>query len=134
MGVPFNVSSFSVRQKSHGCNFQTIIHSFAWMDLAQRLRAGDSSLRKATNTLPWDLLSMALSRIDPTLRPYDTYLPPINSRQVQIRPLNSHDEVQSWMQLHRLNIIDDQRMWQSRIPMQRVHPIPRKIGVPSQTL
>jgi len=92
-----------------GRNFQTIIHSPAWVDLKLRLRIRGKNLPsgKVPNTLHWDLLSMAVSQIEPTLKPYDTYLPPLNSRRTQDGPLNSLDEVQSWTQLHRPKDTED---------------------------
>ena len=63
--------------------------------------------RKVLNTLHWDLLSMAGSQVEPTLKTYDTYLPPLNSHQVQDAPLNNLDEVYKWMQLHRPEAMDD---------------------------
>jgi len=92
-----------------GSNFQTIIHSPAWVDLKLRLRIRGKNLPsgKVPNTLHWDLLSMAVSQIEPTLKPYDTYLPPLNSRRTQDGPLNSLDEVQSWTQLHRPKDTED---------------------------
>jgi len=50
---------------------------------------------------------MAVSQIEATLKPYNTYIPPINSRRTQDRPLNSLDEVQNWVQLHRPNVTND---------------------------
>ena len=50
---------------------------------------------------------MAVSQIEPTLKPYDTNLPPVNSRWTQDSSLNSPDEVQNWMQLHRPRVNDD---------------------------
>jgi len=42
---------------------------------------------------------MAVSQVEPTLKPYDTYLPPLISHRVQDAPLNNLDEVNEWMQL-----------------------------------
>jgi len=50
---------------------------------------------------------MAVPHIEPTLKPYDTYLPPLNSHRVQDAPLSNLDEVQKWMQLHRPEATDD---------------------------
>jgi len=50
---------------------------------------------------------MAVSQVEPTLNPYETYLPPLNSHRVQDAPLNNLDEVHKWMQLHRPAATDD---------------------------
>jgi len=50
---------------------------------------------------------MATSQIEPTLRPYDMYLPPINSRRLQDSPLNNLEEVKAWMRCHRPGDIDN---------------------------
>jgi len=55
---------------------------------------------------------MVVSQVEPTLKPYDTYVPPLNSHQAQDGPLNSLDEVHRWMQLRRPNATED-REWQS---------------------
>ena len=55
----------------------------------------------------WDLLSMAVSQVEPTLKLYNTYLPPLNSHRAQDGPLNILDEVHKCMQLHRPNVTDD---------------------------
>jgi len=59
------------------------------------------------HNLHWDLLSMAVSQVEPTLKPYDNYIPPLNSHRVQDAPLNILDEVHKWMQLHRPAATDD---------------------------
>ena len=58
-------------------------------------------LEKGVHNLHWDLLSMAISQVEPTLKPYDTYLSPLNSHRVQDAPLKNLDEVYNWMRLHR---------------------------------
>jgi len=50
---------------------------------------------------------MATSQIEPTLRPYDMYLPSINSRRLQDSPLNNLEEVKAWMRRHRPGEIDN---------------------------
>jgi len=50
---------------------------------------------------------MAISQVEPTLKPYDTYLPPLNLHRVQVAPLKNLDEVHNWMQLHRPAATDD---------------------------
>jgi len=50
---------------------------------------------------------MAVAQIEPTLKPYDTYLPPINSRRLQDSPLNNLEEVAAWMHLHRPEDTDE---------------------------
>jgi len=50
---------------------------------------------------------MATSQIKPTLRPYDMYLPPINSRRLQDSPLINLKEVKAWMRRHRPGEIDN---------------------------
>ena len=52
---------------------------------------------------------MAVSQIEPTLEPYNTYLPPFNSHRTQDGPLNSLDQVNKWMQLHRPDVTDDRK-------------------------
>ena len=104
---PVNISLISLKLETHGRNFQTIIHSPAWMELLRILRGGESSSGRATNSLHWDLLSMTVSQIKPTLKPSNTYLLSVNSRRTQDSSLNSPDEVQNWMQLHRPNVNDD---------------------------
>ena len=63
--------------------------------------------RKGVHNLHWDLLSMATSQVEPTLKPYATYLPPLNSHWVQDVPLNNLHEVHKWMQLYRPEATDD---------------------------
>jgi len=62
--------------------------------------------RKGLLKLHWDLLSMAVSQVEPTLKPYDNYTHSLNSHRVQEAPLNL-DEVHNWMQLHRLAAMDN---------------------------
>jgi len=50
---------------------------------------------------------MAITQCEPTLKPYDTYLPPLNSYWAQDAPLNNLDEVHKWIQLHRPEAMDD---------------------------
>jgi len=102
-----SASELAMRVEAQGRSYQTNIHSPAGMDLVLRLRGQDSVSGKVFNTLHWDLLLMAVSQIEHTCKPYDTYLPPINSHRTQDRSPNCLDEVQNWMQLHRPDIIDD---------------------------
>jgi len=74
---PVNMCSMSLRVETQGRSYQATIHSPAWMDLIFRLRGQDSVSGKVSNTLNWDLPSMTVSQVEPTLKPYDTYLPPI---------------------------------------------------------
>jgi len=48
-----------------------------------------------------------ISQVELTFKPFDTYLPPLNSHRVQDVPLNNLDEVLKWMQLHRPEATDD---------------------------
>ena len=97
----------SVRTEAQGHSFQATIHSPAWLDLVYRSRGHGSVSGKVLHTLHWDLLSMAISQVEHTLKPYDTYIPPLNSHRVQDAPLNNLDEVHKWMQLHRPEAADD---------------------------
>jgi len=97
----------SSRTEAQGHTFQSTIHSPAWMDLVYRSRGRSLVSRKGLQTLNWDLLSMAVSQVEPTLKPYDSYLPPLYSHRVQDAPLNNLDEVHKWMQLYRLEATDD---------------------------
>jgi len=102
-----NTSSMSLRWASQGHTFQSPIHSPAWMDLVHRSRGRGLVSRKGLLKLHWDLLLMAISQDEPTLKPYDTYLPPLNSHRVQDTPLTNLDEVHNWMRLHRPTATDD---------------------------
>jgi len=62
---------------------------------------------KVSNTLQRDLLSMEVSQVEPTLKPYNTYLPSLNLHRAEDGPLNSFDEVHKWVQLHRLDATGD---------------------------
>jgi hypothetical protein len=104
---PFNTSSMSLRMEAQGHSYHETLHSPAWMDLVYRLRGQHPVSGKVSNTLHWDLLSMAVSQVEPTLEPYNTCLPPLNSHRAQDRPLNSLDEVHKWIQLHRPDATDD---------------------------
>jgi len=42
---------------------------------------------------------MVVSQVEPTLKQYENYLPPLNSHRTQYGPLNSFDDVYKWMQL-----------------------------------
>jgi len=70
------------------------------MDLVYRSRGCGLVWRKGLHNLHWDLLLMAVSQVEPTLKPYETYLPPLNSHRVQDAPLNNLDEVHEWIQFH----------------------------------
>jgi len=77
---PVNTSSMSLRTETLGHSYQATIHSPAWMDPVYRSRGqGPLASGKVLNTLHWDLLSMAISQVEPTLKPYDTYLLLLNS-------------------------------------------------------
>jgi len=95
-----------VRMEIQSHSYQATIHSPAWMDLVYRLRGQDPVSGNVSNTLHWDL-SMAISQFEPTLKAFDTCLPPLNSHRAQDGPLNNLDEVHKWMQLHRPNATDD---------------------------
>jgi len=77
------------------------------MDLVHRSRGCGLVSRKGLHNLHWDLLSMAISPVEPILKAYDTYLPPLNSHRVQDAPLNNLDWVHNWLQLHRPAATDD---------------------------
>ena len=104
---PINTSSMSLRSAAQGHTFQSTIHSPAWMDLVHRSRGRGLVSKKGFHNLHWDLLTMAISQVEPTLKPYDTYLPPLNSHRVQDAPLNDLDGVHNWMRLHRPAATDD---------------------------
>jgi len=104
---PVNTSSMSLRLEAQGHSYRATIHSPAWMDLMHRLRGQDLVSGKVSNTLHWDLLSMVISQVEPTLKPYDTYLHPLNSHRAQDGPLNNLAEVHKWMKLHRPDATDD---------------------------
>ena len=104
---PIKTSSMSLRPAAQGHTFQSTIHSPAWMNLVHRSRSRGLVSRKGLHNFQWDLLSMAVSQVEPTLKPYENYLPPLNSHRVQDAPLNNLDEVHKWMQLHRLAATDD---------------------------
>ena len=101
--------SISLKTEAQGHTFQSTIHSPAWMDLAYRSRGHGSVSGKVLHTLHWDLLSMAIFQVKPILRLFDTYLTPLNSHRVQDAPLNNLDEVHKWMQVHRLEDMDDKQ-------------------------
>jgi len=77
------------------------------MDLAHRSRGRGLVSKQGLHNLHWDLLSMAISQVEPILKPYDTYLPHLNSHRAQDAPLNKLDEVHNWMWLHRPAATDD---------------------------
>jgi len=104
---PVSTSPKSMRMEAQGHSYQAIIHGPAQMDLVYRLRGQDPVSGKIPNKLHWSFLSMTVSQVEPTLKLYDTYLPPLNPHQAQDGPLDSLDEVHKWMQLHRPDITDD---------------------------
>jgi len=104
---PINTSSMFLRAAMQGHTFQSTIYSPAWMDLVHRSRGRGLVSKKGLHNLHWDLLSMAISQVEPTLKPYNTYLPSLNSHRVQDTPLSNLDEVQNWMRLHRPAATDD---------------------------
>jgi len=75
------------------------------MDLVDRSRGRGLVSKKGLHNLHWDLLSMAVFQVEPTLKPYDNYLHPLNSHRVQDQ--NNLDEVHNWMQLRRPAATDD---------------------------
>ena len=66
---PINTSPMSLRPATHGHTFQSTIHSPAWMDLVHRSRGRGLVSKKGLHNLHWDLLSMAISQVEPTLKP-----------------------------------------------------------------
>ena len=97
----------SLRMEAQGHIYQATIYSPAWMDLVYTLRGQDPVSGNVPYNLHWDLLSMVVSQVEPTLKLYNTYLPPLNSHRAQDGPLNILDEVHKCMQLHRPNVTDD---------------------------
>jgi len=91
------MSSMSLRVETQGHSYQATIHSPAWMDLVHRLLGQDSVSGKVSNTLHWDLLSMVVSQVEPTLKLYENYIPPMNWHRTQDGPLHSLDKVNKWM-------------------------------------
>ena len=67
---PINTSSMFLRSATQGHTFQSTIHSPAWMDLVHRSRGRGLVSKKGLHNLHWDLLSMAISQVEPTLKPY----------------------------------------------------------------
>jgi len=104
---PINTSSVFLRPAIQGHTFQSTIHSPPWKDLVNRSRGRGLVSKKGLYNFHCDLLSMTISQVEPTLKPYDTYLPPLNSHRVQDAPLNNLDEVYDWMRLHRPAATDD---------------------------
>jgi len=104
---PINTSSMFLTPATQGHTFQSTIHSPAWMDLVHRSGGRGLVSKMGLHNLHWDVLSMAISQVEPTLKPYDTYLPPLNSHRVQDVPLNNLDEAHNWMRLHRPAATDD---------------------------
>jgi len=104
---PANKSHMTLRKDAHGPNHQTITHYPAWTNVSSRAQWCEPTDSKTTHTEHWNLLTMATSQIEPTLRPYDMYLPPINSRRLQDSPLNNLEEVKAWMRCHRPGDIDN---------------------------
>ena len=90
---PVNTSPKSLRMEAQGHSYQATIHSRALIDLVYRSRGHGSVSGKVLHTLHWDLLSMAISQVEPTHKPHDTYLPPLNLHWAQDAPLNNLDEV-----------------------------------------
>jgi len=52
---------------------------------------------------------MTVSQVEPTLKLYETYLPPLNPHRAQDGPFDSLDEVHKWVQLHRPDVADDRK-------------------------
>jgi len=94
---PVRASPMTLRQDSPAFNHQTITQCPAWTPLMSRVNVDGPSRPRTANTLQWNLLSMDMAQIEPTLKPYYTYLPPLNSRRLQHSPLNNLAEVQAWM-------------------------------------
>ena len=63
--------------------------------------------KKGLHNLHWDLPSVAISQVEPTLKPYDIYLSPLNLHRVQNAPLNNLDEAHNCMRLDRPAATDD---------------------------
>ena len=76
-------SSMALGQDTHSLNHHAITHSPAWTRLASRAKVTEPHRPGTANILHWNLLSMAVAQIEPILKPYDTYLPPLNSRHLQ---------------------------------------------------
>jgi len=100
---PINTSSAFLRTATQCHTFQSTIQNPVWMELVHRSRGHGLVSKKGLHNLHWDLLSMAISQVESTLK----YLPPLNSHRVQDAPLNNLDEVHNWMQLHRPAATDD---------------------------
>jgi len=124
---PVNTSSMSLRTEAQGHSFQSTRHSPAWMDLVYRSRGHGSVSGKVLHTLHWDLLPVAISQVEATLKPYDIYIPPLNSHRVQDAPLNNLDEVHKWMQLHRPEATDDRECGNLKFLCTLKTPSPERI-------
>jgi len=122
---PINTSSMSLRPATQSHTFQSTIHSPGWIDLVHRSRGRGLVSRKGLHNLHWDLLSMAISQVKPTLKPYHIYLPPLNSHRVQDAPLNNLDEVHNWMRLHRPAATGDRECGNLEF-LSSEHSIPRE--------
>jgi len=126
---PINTSSMSLRSAAQGHTFQSTIHSPASMDLVHRSRGRGLVSKKGVHNLNWDLLSMAIPQVEPTLKPYDVYLPPLNSHRVQDAPLNNLDGVHNWMRLHRPAATDDMSCGNLDFFVHSERSIPKENGV-----
>jgi len=98
------------------------------MDLVHRSRGRGLVSKKGLHNLHRDVLSMAISQAEPTLKPYDTYLPPLNSHRVKDAPLNNLDEVHNWMRLHRSTAKDDRECGNLEFLCTLNTPSPERMG------
>jgi len=117
-----NASCMSLRSAAQGHTFQSTIHSPAWMDLVHRSRGRGLVSKKGLHNLHWDLIF----QVEPTLKPYDTYLPPLNSHRAQDAPPNNLEGVYNWMRLTQTGGNGRQDIWQFGIFVHSEHSIPRE--------
>jgi len=96
------MSSMSLRVKTQGRSYQATIHSLGWIWYSD-FEGKPWSWGKSRTPF----IAICSSQVEPTLKPYDSYLPPINSHRTQDGPLNSLDEVHNWMQFHRPDVTDN---------------------------
>jgi len=123
---PINTFSMSLRLAAQGHTFQSTINSPAWMDLVHRSRGRGLVSKKGVHNPHWDLLSMAISQVEPNLKPYDTYLPPLNLHRVQDAPLNNLDGGSQLDAASQTGGNGRQGMWQFGIFVHSEHFIPRE--------
>jgi len=70
---PVNTSPMSLRMEAQVHSYQATIHGPAWMDMVYILQGQDPVSGKVPNTLHWDLFSMVVSQVEPTLQQYKNY-------------------------------------------------------------